>query len=89
MPSAVFIQAACSGKIVVLPAGSHMHRELLLRGGGGTLFHEHGAAAINKALWNAMEEVDRLSHLAATAAPAHREVNSPDAYVKRILDSFA
>jgi glycosyltransferase involved in cell wall biosynthesis len=89
MPSAIFIQAACSGKIVVLPAGSHMHRELLLRGGGGTLFHEHSAAAINTALWNAIEEVDRLSPLAAAAAPAHREVNSPDAYVKRILDSFA
>jgi glycosyltransferase involved in cell wall biosynthesis len=89
MPSAIFIQAVCSGKIVVLPAGSHMHRELLLRGGGGTMFHEHSAAAINTALWNAIEEVDRLSPLAAAAAAAHREVNSPDAYVKRILDSFA
>ena len=88
MPSAIFIQAVCSGKIVVLPAGSHMHRELLLRGGGGTLFHEHGAAAINAALWKAIEEVDRLSPLAAAAAPAHREVNNPHAYVKRILSSF-
>ncbi len=89
MPSAIFIQAACSGKVVVLPAGSHMHRELLLRGGGGTLFHEHSAAAIDKALWSAIEGVDRLSRLAAAAAPAHREMNNPNAYVKRILDSFA
>lgn len=88
MPSAIFIQAACSGKIAVLPAGSHMHRELLLRGGGGTLFREHTAAAINQALWQAIEEADRLSRLAAAAAPAHREVNNPHAYVKRILASF-
>lgn len=89
MPSAIFIQAACSGKAVVLPAGSHMHHELLLRGGGGTLFRDHNAASIDKALWSAIEDVDRLSRLAAAAAPAHREVNNPHAYVKRILDSFA
>lgn len=89
MPSAIFIQAACSGKIVVLPFGSHMHCEVMLRGGGATLFREHGAAPIARALWDAIEGVDRLSRSAAAAAPAHREVNNPDAYVKRILDSFA
>ena len=89
MPSAIFIQAACSGKVVVLPAGSHMHREVLLRGGGGALFHEHSAAAITTALWSAIGDIGRLSQSAAAAAPAHREVNSPNAYVKRILDSFA
>lgn len=88
MPSAIFIQAACSGKIAVLPAGSHMHREVLLRGGGATLFREHSAAAINKALWDAIGDVDRLSQSAAAAAPVHREVNNPHAYVKRILDAF-
>ena len=89
MPSAIFIQAACSGKIAVLPAGSHMHREILLRGGGATLFREHSAAAIAEALREAIEGVDGLSQSAAAAAPVHREVNNPDAYVKRILDSFA
>jgi glycosyltransferase involved in cell wall biosynthesis len=88
MPSAIFIQAACSGKIAVLPAGSHMHREVLLRGGGATLFHEHSATAITKALWTAIGDIGQLSRSAATAAPAHREVNNPNAYVKRILDSF-
>lgn len=88
MPSAIFIQAVCSGKIVVLPAGSHMHREVLLRGGGATLFHEHSAAAIAQALGNAIGDADRLSQAAAAAAPAHREVNNPNAYVKRILDAF-
>jgi glycosyltransferase involved in cell wall biosynthesis len=89
MPSAIFIQAACSGKIVVLPAGSHMHREVLLRGGGAVLFQEHSAAAISNALWNAIGDADRLSQAAAAAAPAHREVNNPNAYVKRIIDAFA
>lgn len=89
MPSAIFIQAACSGKIAVLPAGSHMHREVLLRGGGATLFQEHSAAAITRALGDAIEGVDRLGRSAADAAAVHREVNNPDAYVKRILDSFA
>ncbi len=89
MPSAIFIQTACSGKITVLPAGSHMHREVLLRGGGATLFREHSAAAIAAALGEAIEGVDRLSQSAAAAAPVYREVNNPDAYVKRILDSFA
>jgi glycosyltransferase involved in cell wall biosynthesis len=89
MPSAIFIQAACSGKIVVLPAGSHMHREVLLRGGGATLFQEHSAAAISKALWNAIGDADRLLQAAAAAAPAYREVNNPNSYCKRILDAFA
>lgn len=89
MPSAIFIQAVCSGKITVLPAGSHMHREVLLRGGGVALFHEHSAASICNALWNAIGNVDRLAKSAAAAAPAHREVNNPNAYVERILEAFA
>jgi glycosyltransferase involved in cell wall biosynthesis len=89
MPSAIFIQAGCSGKVVVLPASSHMHRELLLRGGGYTLFHEHSAAAIRDALWAAIGDVERLSAAAAAAAPLHREVNNPHAYVKRIVEAFA
>jgi hypothetical protein len=89
MPSAIFVQAVCSGKIVVIPAGSHMHREILLRGGGATLFHQHDAPAIRKALWNAIGDVDRLSRAAAAAAPAHREVNNPHAYVERIVEAFA
>ena len=87
MPSAIFIQAACSGKVAVLPAGSHMHREVLLRGGGATLFREHSAAAICKALWDAIGNVDRLAQ--AAAAPAHREVNNPHAYVKCIVEAFS
>jgi len=88
MPSAIFVQAVCSGKVVVLPAGSHMHREILLRGGGATLFHDHTAPAIRKALWDAIADLDRLSAAAAAAAPAYREVNNPHAYVKRIVEAF-
>jgi hypothetical protein len=89
MPSAIFIQAACSGKVAVLPAGSHMHLEVLLRGGGATLFREHSATDVTKALWSAIEDAERLSRAAAAAAPAHREFNNPNAYVERILQSFA
>jgi hypothetical protein len=88
MPSAIFVQAVCSGKVVVLPAGSHMHREILLRGGGAALFHDHTATAIRKALWDAIADLDRLSAAAAAAAPAYREVNNPHAYVKRIVEAF-
>jgi hypothetical protein len=45
MASAIFTQAAASGKTAVVPAGTHMHRELLCHGGGYVTFGEHSADA--------------------------------------------
>ena len=89
MPSAIFVQAICSGKVLVIPANTHMHREILLRGGGATCFREQTAAAVTAALLDAIERYESLSRRSLGAAAEHRRLNNPAAYASEILAAFA
>lgn len=89
MASAIFTQAAGSGKTAVVPAGTHMHRELLCHGGGYVTFGEHSAAAIVAALSSAIAGIAGLAAAADAAAPGYRARNSPRACFEKVLDAFA
>jgi hypothetical protein len=89
MASAMFVQAAAAGKVVVLPAGTHMHRELVCHGGGYAAFGEHTASAIADALSSAIDGIDALAARARAAAPGYRARHSPAMCFKMMLDAFA
>jgi hypothetical protein len=88
MASAIFVQAICSGKVLVIPAHSHMHREILLRGGGAACFREQTAAEVTAALLDAIERFDTLSRKSIDAAAEHRRLNNPAVYAAEILAAF-
>jgi hypothetical protein len=89
MASASFTQAAASGKAVVIPAGTHMHRELVCHGGGYATFAEHTAAAICTALSSAIERIGALAAAAESAAQGYRDRNGSRAWVQTVLEAFA
>ena len=82
--SGVFVDAAAAGCTMVVPAGTWMAERVRANRAVGVIFERNRASGVAEAAAAAVADIDRLSALAAAAAPRWRAAIGPGPYLDRI-----
>lgn len=83
--SGIFTEALSIGKVVVVPEGTWLARQVEKFHAGGVIFSAFNAKSIAEAVQRAVRSLPQLTQLASTAAPEWTTYHSPRRFVDTML----